>query len=142
MPNKRRCAGCKEYFDPGDMYVKGSVSAFCTQKCLRKKNVNKSRTPKRALPPALREAVKARDAYRCRLCLGREADHYKGWINLHHIYYRSEGGQNIPNNLISLCNECHNEVHSDKNRYKPLLIQAAVLAEGGVLVGVLDLEKQ
>lgn len=52
------------------------------------------------------EAVKRDDA-RCRVC-GR-LDYA-----VHHIKFRSMGGDNSVDNLVCLCNECHDDVHAHK----------------------------
>ena len=41
------------------------------------------------------------------------------WISVHHIVYRSQGGGDVPENLISLCdgpgsNQCHGQAHAKK----------------------------
>lgn len=33
---------------------------------------------------------------------------------LHHILYKSQGGKDVPNNLVMLCNLCHHKEHSVK----------------------------
>jgi len=61
--------------------------------------------------------VYVRDGGRCRLC-----GSYKN-LHLHHIIYRSESKLliNDVKNCIMLCSECHRLVHSNKNKYQPLL---------------------
>ena len=59
--------------------------------------------------------VKARDGFRCRNCGSR--DH----LEVHHIRQRKDGGSNRPDNLITLCHECHAR-HHDGSR--PLDIPA------------------
>lgn len=70
------------------------------------------------IPLAVRKIVYERDAYKCRWC-GRQNGVS---IHLHHIVYRSGGGQHVPENLISLCYEHHAEAHSSKNDYQHLLL--------------------
>ena len=36
----------------------------------------------------------------------------------HHIKYKSEGGSDVPSNLISLCSYHHRLGHQDKKRWK------------------------
>ena len=52
--------------------------------------------------------VKARDGFRCRSCGSR--DH----IEVHHIRQRKDGGSNSPDNLVTLCHECHRAWHEGK----------------------------
>ena len=49
--------------------------------------------------------VKARDGFRCRSCGAR--DH----LEVHHIRQRKDGGSNSPDNLITMCHECHRAWH-------------------------------
>ena len=44
-------------------------------------------------------------------------------LHIHHIYYRSQGGLTIPENLIRLCGRCHRLVHSNKKLWQPRLIE-------------------
>jgi hypothetical protein len=60
-------------------------------------------------------AVDARDRRTCRCC-EREGNPYAttaiGRIHRHHIVYRSAGGEDIPENVISLCWLCHAAEHA------------------------------
>lgn len=58
-----------------------------------------------------RETVLIRDNFRCQCC-GVQPKKKK--IELHHIIFRSKGGSNEVNNLISLCHGCHTSLHNDK----------------------------
>ena len=58
----------------------------------------------------VREYVLFRDNYRCQHCKGKSKD---GRLNVHHIESRKTGG-NSPNNLITLCETCHNDYHQGK----------------------------
>lgn len=49
--------------------------------------------------------VYERDGWRCRSCNRRDG------INAHHIKYRSQGGNDEIDNLVSLCVRCHRAVH-------------------------------
>ena len=53
-----------------------------------------------------KEAVLHRDSYTCQLC-GKK--HVR--LEVHHIIFRSNGGTDDENNLITLCEECHKGVH-------------------------------
>lgn len=45
------------------------------------------------------------------------------WLEIHHIVYRSENGSNDEKNLIRLCKYHHMEVHSNKTKWQPFLIE-------------------
>jgi 5-methylcytosine-specific restriction endonuclease McrA len=57
--------------------------------------------------------VDARDGRQCRVCQARvggigmlEAVHH------HHLVFRSKGGSNQPDNILSLCVRCHHALHN------------------------------
>jgi 5-methylcytosine-specific restriction endonuclease McrA len=56
-----------------------------------------------------REAILHRDNYACQIC-GKK--HTR--LEVHHIVYRSQGGTNDENNLITLCENCHSGIHDGK----------------------------
>lgn len=58
----------------------------------------------------VREYVLFRDGYTCQCCKGKRGDKR---LNVHHIESRQTGG-NAPNNLITLCETCHNGYHEGK----------------------------
>ena len=53
--------------------------------------------------------VLSRDNYTCQYCKGKSKDVK---LQVHHITPRSKGGSNLPNNLLTLCNVCHNKLHT------------------------------
>lgn len=55
----------------------------------------------------IREYVLFRDNHECQYCHGKSKDKK---LNVHHIESRKMGG-NAPNNLITLCETCHNAYH-------------------------------
>ena len=55
----------------------------------------------------VREYVLFRDGHVCQCCKGKSKDKI---LNVHHIESRKTGG-NAPNNLITLCETCHNKYH-------------------------------
>ena len=59
------------------------------------------------IPPALRREVLARDRHRCRV-KGCGRAHF---LEVHHLVPRSEGGENRPENLVTLCASCHRLLH-------------------------------
>ena len=52
------------------------------------------------------EAAFNRDNYTCQHCKKRT-----GTFNAHHIIYRSNGGADMLDNLITLCEKCHRDLH-------------------------------
>lgn len=53
----------------------------------------------------------------CRLC-GKTYN-----LQIHHIIYRSELGNNDERNLIRLCADCHRKVHSNKKVWQKKLLE-------------------
>ena len=80
------------------------------------KTIEKKKRSTPTITPKIRNVVNLRDNCTCRLC-GKPS------VHLHHIIYRSESREliNDPDNLICLCLECHNLVHSNKKKYQPIL---------------------
>ena len=56
-----------------------------------------------------REAILNRDSYTCQIC-GKK--HTR--LEVHHIIFRSQGGTDDENNLITLCEDCHSGAHDGK----------------------------
>ncbi|MDC2828460.1 RNA-guided endonuclease IscB [Limosilactobacillus mucosae] len=50
----------------------------------------------------VKQYVLARDEYKCQVCKKKG-----GKLKIHHIIYRSQGGTNVPSNLITVCADCH-----------------------------------
>ncbi|GAA0856694.1 RNA-guided endonuclease IscB [Aliiglaciecola litoralis] len=63
----------------------------------------------------LKAFILHRDKYTCRS--GRKIKHANN-LHVHHIVYRSQGGTNTPNNLITLCKLCHDDLHKGKFEIK------------------------
>ena len=55
--------------------------------------------------------VLSRDNYTCQHCKGKSKDHK---LHCHHIVFRSNKGTDTPENLITLCNTCHDALHEGK----------------------------
>lgn len=53
--------------------------------------------------------ILARDKYTCQCCKTK-----KGTLHVHHIIYRSKGGSDEIENLITLCEYCHKKLHKGK----------------------------
>ncbi len=79
------------------------------------------------VPADVRSYVLERDDQCCRVC-GR----YVETPALHHIEYRSEGGLDIPTNLITIGwlpgHDCHlSVVHANKRLWQPILHQTVIM---------------
>lgn len=51
-----------------------------------------------------REAIYERDNWSCRMC-GAPAS------QIHHCFFKSRGGRGVYTNGVTLCQDCHSEVH-------------------------------
>lgn len=58
---------------------------------------------------ALKEAIKIRDGYKCKICGKHDRDVIQG-LCIHHIDY--DKTNNTPENLVSLCHVCHSKTNS------------------------------
>ena len=71
------------------------------------------KAPRIRLDPAscdrLRKQVLRRDGWRCQYC-GAMSN-----LEVHHRQFRSQGGDDSEENLITLCSACHNGMHSKPN---------------------------
>jgi len=124
MSARIRCSFCKEYILKEDSYRHGRVGSVCSEGCFvalsaRRRQRKQSKKVVRvvdSVPPEVKAAVRQRDGFKCRFCGG------KNNLQVHHIFYRSQGGSHEPHNLIVLCFEHHRLVHSDKGRWQPVLL--------------------
>jgi hypothetical protein len=57
--------------------------------------------------------VLSRDQYTCQYCKNKNKDPH---LEIHHIVYKSQGGSDRPDNLLTLCKTCHEKLH--KNQIK------------------------
>ena len=71
----------------------------------------------RKIPDEVRTEVLERDKYRCVRC----GWHQGKWdpadprhLELHHKKHHAKGGENTAENLLSLCNKCHDKVHREE----------------------------
>lgn len=78
----------------------------------------------RAIPDSTRLAALKRDGFVCRKCGWSRAysspDHPATLIELHHARWHVQGGTNELDNLVSLCNVCHDVVHRERIRWDEL----------------------
>lgn len=55
----------------------------------------------------VKAAVLSRDNYTCQICGEKDSK-----LEVHHIQFRSKGGSNRMDNLVTLCCDCHKQIHS------------------------------
>lgn len=147
MPNaKLRCTFCRDYFTRDDFFRPGFCSEDCflaQQQKARDKRSRKERNRNqfhrdhkgKSLPALDRRRIRKRDRDRCRRC-GTGFD-----LHVHHIIYRSQGGPDEDSNLITLCQSCHDKVHSDKRKYQHVcLAYIWMLYVGGRQMTLIELE--
>jgi hypothetical protein len=60
----------------------------------------------------LKQFVLSRDGHCCQKCSGKKKDDK---LHVHHIIFRSNDGTNSPDNLITLCKTCHDNLHLHQN---------------------------
>ena len=82
------------------------------------------------MPADVREYVIDRDGSACKVC-GQYVEHPA----LHHVEYRSQGGLDVPANLVTIGwlpgHDCHlTVVHANKRLWQPILL--AIVDQPGV----------
>lgn len=76
----------------------------------------------RRIPDSVRVAVLERDQFRCVVCGWTPSERIPGstdprtLLEPHHIQHHAEGGSNELENLVTLCNVHHDELHADDVR--------------------------
>ena len=89
----------------------------------------------------LKQYVLGRDGYLCQLC--KEKTKSSTELHVHHIIFRSNGGTNTKNNLITLCKPCHDKLHKKKDaqeyskKLKPRLVHTKHATEIGIVAAQL-----
>ena len=79
-----------------------------------------------------REYVLCRDEHKCQCCKGKSKDKI---LNVHHIESRKTGGDS-PNNLITLCETCHNGYHKGTVKL-PKSIKRGTSFKDAVFMGIM-----
>lgn len=79
-------------------------------------SVKQAEVHDRKIPDPIRVKVLDRDEYSCKKCgwsyeNRNLADKVRNLLELHHIEHHAVGGTNTLENLITLCNVCHDDVH-------------------------------
>ena len=69
-----------------------------------------------------------RDDYSCQHCKTK-----KGKLHVHHIIFKSNGGTNSPENLITLCEQCHDDLHKGLFEIKGIKSKTKHATEVGII---------
>ena len=77
----------------------------------------------------VREYVLFRDGHKCQCCKGKSKD---SKLRVHHIESRKTGG-NAPNNLITLCSECHAKYHRGEIKLPNTVMRGTSLKDAAVM---------
>ena len=77
----------------------------------------------------VREYVLFRDGHKCQCCKGKSKDNK---LHVHHIESRTTGGD-APNNLITLCSECHAKYHRGEIQLPKTVKRGASMKDAAVM---------
>ncbi|AUY25596.1 HNH endonuclease [Mixta calida] len=79
----------------------------------------------RKIPDKVRIEVLDRDEHSCKICKWNYKDvrphDRRHLLELHHIKHHAKGGENTAENLITLCNVCHDDIHKRNPAAEELL---------------------
>lgn len=114
---KVECKLCRKMV-PKDEAFRTALQSFCSKDhYIDYKNKPKASSKPKNNWDKIRLEVIALDGGRCRLCGSATS------LHVHHIVYRSEKKDDSLSNLITLCSEHHDLVHSNKAKYQPILLE-------------------
>lgn len=114
----KKCLSCKKDFEyKRNGMCKGSTRVFCSLACSH--NIDLKNQPLSGIVKQypfgwnreLKEAIKNRDNFECQLC-GLKDGTNKQKHHIHHIDYDKTNLDH--NNLITLCQKCHNMTHNGR----------------------------
>jgi len=89
-----------EYVQPIEMVSNGAVG-------LRRYDPDAREFKRRRPRPKQKARIRERDGHRCQVCHKQPSNDGDIRLQLHHIRPFSMGGPTIDENLITVCNECH-----------------------------------
>jgi hypothetical protein len=75
------------------------------------------------LSEVIRNFVFYRDTWHCRHCFNANG------LDPHHVIFKSAGGTDTPNNLLTLCRKCHDDIHGGR-----LKIEVVEILEHNLMV--------
>ena len=65
----------------------------------------------------LKAYAKYRDGYKCRVC-GKSKHKDGARLEVHHIIRKADGGTDVPENVVTLCEDCHKAHHRGERKLK------------------------
>ena len=65
----------------------------------------------------LKAYAKYRDGYKCRVC-GKSKHKDGAKLEVHHIIRKADGGTDVPENVVTLCEDCHKAHHRGERKLK------------------------
>lgn len=65
----------------------------------------------------IRSFVYSRDNWHCRNCNNSNG------LDPHHVIFKSAGGSDNPNNLLTLCRKCHDDIHAGRLRIEVICMK-------------------
>jgi 5-methylcytosine-specific restriction endonuclease McrA len=69
-------------------------------------------TTSSGIPRETWRRVLERDGERCQRCGAEDG------LHVHHIVFRSQGGTHDEDNLVTVCNNCHEDIHQRRTAVK------------------------
>jgi hypothetical protein len=66
----------------------------------------------------LKAYAKYRDGHKCRICGASSRKDPNVRLEVHHIIRRADGGTDVPENVVTLCHDCHEAHHKGEKRLK------------------------
>ena len=78
----------------------------------------------------LKAYVLHRDGHKCQ---SKQKGKHSEKLHVHHIVFRSKGGTDTPNNLITLCEKCHADLHTGKFELKASRSKTKHATEMGII---------
>jgi 5-methylcytosine-specific restriction endonuclease McrA len=76
----------------------------------------------------LKAFILDRDGHACQKCKSKKTK-----LHVHHIKFRSNGGTDTPDNLITLCESCHKKLHASEFSFKPKRSKTKHATEMGII---------
>lgn len=113
---------CKDCGNPFHAY--STLDKYCYRCYKLRKTPGKTKyqgEPKRRTE--MKKLAKKRDFYRCQLLGFANVGNHSSMMHAHHVIYLSENGVDELWNLITLCDNCHRLVHSNKRYWQGKLLR-------------------